>query len=94
MSFGRNPHVAKAEAAELKARGADDQTARTMAWREAARQWDRAAERENHDKRRSEYQARAETARANADAQDAGTAPEPESAPTHEPRNERSRLLN
>ena len=92
MSFGRNPHVAKAEAAELKARGANDETARTMAWREAARQWDRAAERENHDKRRSEYQGRAESARANAEVKDAGN--EPESAPAHEQPRERSRLLN
>lgn len=67
MSFGRNPHVAKAQAAEQKARDARDDAARTLAWREAARQWDRAAERENVDKRRQEYEQNAEQARARAD---------------------------
>ena len=67
MSFGRNPHVAKAEAAELKAHGASDVPAREQAWRDAARQWDRAAERETDDKRRKEYAAKAERARATAD---------------------------
>ena len=67
MSFGRNPHVAKAEAAELKAQTAKDDVAREAAWRDAARQWDRAAERESDDKRRREYAAKAETARATAD---------------------------
>ena len=46
MSFGRNPHVAKAEAAELKATSAKDATAREHAWREAGRLWERAADRE------------------------------------------------
>ena len=68
MSFGRNPHVAKAEAAELKAREANDAIASEQAWREAARQWDRAASREKNDKRRVEYTEKAEAARANADA--------------------------
>jgi hypothetical protein len=67
MSFGKNPHVAKAEAAELKAETAKDELAREAAWRDAARQWDRAAERETDDKRRQEYAAKAETARTTAD---------------------------
>jgi hypothetical protein len=67
MGFGRNPHVAKAEAEEQKAEAASDRSARELAWREAARQWDRATERETDDKRRQQYSVRAETARANAD---------------------------
>jgi hypothetical protein len=67
MSFGRNPHVAKAEAEELKARSAKDQRACELAWREGARQWDRAAERESDDKRRKEYEERAAAARASAE---------------------------
>ena len=68
MSFGRNPHVAKAEAEEQKARAANDPAACERAWREGARQGDRAAERETDDTRRNEYLERAERARANADA--------------------------
>jgi hypothetical protein len=68
MSFGRNPHVAKAEAAEQKALAARDDTARQLAWREAARRWDRAAERETDDKRKQQYSDRAESARTSADA--------------------------
>jgi hypothetical protein len=68
MSFGRNPHVAKAEAAEQKAREARDPAAYEQAWREAARQWDRAAAREKSDKRRAEYSEKADAARVNADA--------------------------
>jgi hypothetical protein len=67
MSFGRNPHVAKAEAEEQKARSARDSAACELAWREAARQWDRAIDRETDDKRRQQYTERAEAARANAD---------------------------
>jgi hypothetical protein len=67
MSFGRNPHVAKAEAEEEKARIASDSASYERAWREAARQWDRATERETDDKRRQQYTERAEAARANAD---------------------------
>lgn len=67
MSFGRNPHVAKAEAAEQKADSARDETARTAAWREAAHQWDRAASRETDDKRRQSYTEKAEAARTRAD---------------------------
>ncbi|MCU0685577.1 MAG: hypothetical protein MUF34_25600 [Polyangiaceae bacterium] len=67
MSFGRNPHVAKAEAAEQKAQCAKDVSACEQAWREAARMWERAAERETHDGRRQQYAEKAEAARANAD---------------------------
>jgi len=67
MSFGKNPHVAKASAAEQKAQLAADEGARSLAWREAARHWERAAEREQVDKRRAEYTRNAEAARAQAD---------------------------
>jgi hypothetical protein len=72
MSFGRNPHVAKAEAEEQKAFSAKDPKALELAWREAARQWDRAADKETEGKKRTEYLARAEAARANADTKDDG----------------------
>jgi len=68
MSFGRNPHVAKAEAAEQKAGAATDDHSRERAWREAAHLWGRAVERETDAKRCAQYTARAEAARANADA--------------------------
>lgn len=64
MSFGRNPHVARAEAAELKAHEASDALARKQGWLEAARQWDRAAEREKDPKRKQVHLTRAESARA------------------------------
>jgi hypothetical protein len=67
MTFGRNPHVAKAEAAELKAASAKDPTACEHAWREAGRLWERAADRETDPKRRLRYTANAERARASAD---------------------------
>lgn len=70
MSFGRNPHVAKAQAAEQKALAARDESARVLAWREAARLWERAAEREAQDKKRTEYEQLAEAARARADGAD------------------------
>lgn len=67
MSFGRNPHVAKAQAEELKAQSAKDEIAAEQAWREAARQWDRAANREDNAARKAEYEAKAEAARTRAD---------------------------
>lgn len=67
MSFGRNPMVAKAQLAEQKASEARDETARSGAWRDAARFWDRAAEREVDGKRRDEYERNATRARARAD---------------------------
>lgn len=76
MSFGRNPHVAKAEAAELKATSAKDSTACEQAWREAGRLWERAADRETDPKRRQQYAAKAERARATADDPDAVPPPD------------------
>jgi hypothetical protein len=67
MSFGRNPHVAKAEGAEQKAQSAKDTTASEQAWREAGRLWERAADRETDAKRRALYTTKAERARAHAD---------------------------
>jgi hypothetical protein len=68
MSFGRNPHVAKAEAAEQKADSAKDGIARQQALREAAHQWDRAADREKDTKRKQLYADKATALRADADA--------------------------
>lgn len=67
MSFGRNPHVAKAEAAEQKALNAKDGLARTQAWREAAHYWQRASDRETDAKRKQQYVDKADVARATAD---------------------------
>lgn len=67
MSFGRNPHVPKAQAAEQKAADAPDDAARARAQREAAHQWERAAEREAPGKRRSEYEQNAQRNRDLAD---------------------------
>jgi len=67
MSFGRNPHVAKAEAAELKAQSATDAGSYERAWRDAGRLWERAADRESDAKRRALYATNAERARATAD---------------------------
>lgn len=76
MSFGRNVHVAKAEAAEQKALSAKDATAYEHAWREAGRLWERAADRETDPKRRQQYAANAERARATADQPQVAADPE------------------
>jgi hypothetical protein len=68
MGFGRNPHVAKAEAAEERAQTAKDSSAYERAWREAGRLWERAAERETDAKRKTQYTENAERARTTADA--------------------------
>lgn len=73
MSFGKNPFVAKAQAAEQKAIDATDAMARTSAYREAAHQWDRAAAKEKPGKFRAEYEANADRNRALADGDDAPT---------------------
>ncbi len=73
MSFGKNPFVAKAQAAEQKAADATDAIARVSAYREAAHLWDRAAEREKPGKARKEYEDHAERNRALADGDDAPT---------------------
>ena len=88
MSFGRNPHVAKAEAEEQKALCAKDAAGTERAWREAARQWDRAAERETDAKRRQEYTGKAEAARVNADSPGDASAADDATASTP------SKLLN
>lgn len=59
MGFGRNPYVSKAQAAEQKAQEATDDSNRARLYREAAHEWDRAAEREKPGKLRSEYEAHA-----------------------------------
>jgi hypothetical protein len=73
MSFGKNPFVAKAQAAEQKAADATDTIARTSAYREAAHQWDRAAAKEKPGKFRAEYEESAARNRALADGEDAPT---------------------
>lgn len=90
MSFGRNPHVAKAEAEEQKARCAKDTSACKFAWREAARQWERAADREADDKRRQTYADRAEAARMSAEEPEAPSESPGSDAPPPKP----SSLLN
>jgi hypothetical protein len=76
MSFGRNPYVPKAQLAEQKAADASDDTARRRAHREAAHEWDRAAERERPGKQRAEYEQNSTRNRTLADA-DASDASEP-----------------
>jgi hypothetical protein len=78
MSFGKNPYLAKAQAAELKAREAPDSAAEARAYREAAHEWERAAGREPPGKRRTEYEASAARNRALADGE---RSEHPETAP-------------
>ncbi len=68
MGFGRNPHVAKARAAEAKAEEAKDVASEVRAYLEAAHLWDRAATKEKDGKRRAEYEANAAAARERSDA--------------------------
>ena len=72
MSFGRNPYVPKAQAAEQKAASAPDETSRVRALRDAVHQWERAAEREKPGKQRTEYEGNAQRNRALADGGGAG----------------------
>ena len=72
MGFGRNPHVAKAKAAEQKAVDARDAAARVRAHRDAAHQWERAAERERPGKQRDEYAREAERNRSLAEGEGEG----------------------
>jgi hypothetical protein len=86
MSFGRNPYVAKAQTAEQKALDATDHPTRVRAYRDAAREWERAATREKPGKRRDEYLASAERNRALADGEDGdahggGTGPSDDDEP-------------
>ncbi|MDB4973432.1 MAG: hypothetical protein JWN48_1773 [Myxococcaceae bacterium] len=73
MSFGKNPHLPKAQAAEQKAADALDVPARVLAYREAAHQWERAAAKENPGKKRSEYEQNAAKNRELADEAAAGS---------------------
>jgi len=91
MSFGKNPHLAKALAAEQKAQDAVDEPARVLAYREAAHQWDRAASRENPGKKRTEYESNAERNRALADSDEA---PEHDDQDTTAELPKAGRLLN
>jgi hypothetical protein len=79
MSFGKNPYLPKAQAAELKASEAPDPTAQARAYREAAHEWERAAGREPPGKRRTEYEQNAlrnrQLADGEASADDEGEAP-------------------
>jgi hypothetical protein len=68
MGFGRNPHVAKAEAAQAKAEAATDVGSQVRAYLEAAHLWDRAAAKEKDGKRRAEYEANAVAARERSEA--------------------------
>ncbi|MBX3252440.1 MAG: hypothetical protein KF901_35025 [Myxococcales bacterium] len=82
MSFGRNPHVSKAEAAEQKALDARDDDSRKRAYLEAAHLWERAAEREKPGKKRDEYLQNAERNRAlEAGAEEAEDTPAPNVIP-------------
>jgi hypothetical protein len=67
MSFGRNPHVARALAAQQRAEEASDEPTRERAHREAAHEWDRAAAREKPGKQRDSYGENAARSRALAD---------------------------
>jgi hypothetical protein len=93
MSFGKNPYVAKAQAAELKAAEAMDEASRTRAYRDAAHQWDRAAEREKPGKQRSEYEANAARNRELADGGEAADGPDAGPAAASAP-NGGGRFLN
>ncbi len=77
MAFGRNPYVARAQLAEQKASAATDDASRVRALRDAAHQWDRAAEREQPGKRRIEYEENATRQRELADAESTPAKAEP-----------------
>lgn len=92
MSFGRNPFVPKAEAAEQKAADALDDASRLRAYRDAAHLWDRAAEREKPGKKRDEYRQNAERLRGLADGGGEGEDLTPDEIPTVVARPNRSKL--
>jgi hypothetical protein len=86
MGFGRNPHVAKAEAAEAKAQEATDVASEARAYLEAAHLWDRAAAKElaagrhragGAAERRAQYEANAAAAREHSSAATQKSAPSP-----------------
>ncbi len=82
MTFGRNPHLLKAQAAEQRALDAPDAPARVLAYRDAAHQWERAAAREASGKRRAEYEQHAARNRELADEADGGAPDRAAVAPT------------
>jgi hypothetical protein len=82
MSFGRNPYLPKAQAAEQKAVDASDAPTRARAYRDAAHQWDRAAEREPPGKKRTEYE---QNAARNRELADSDSAPDAEAADSSQP---------
>jgi hypothetical protein len=67
VGFGRNPYIVKAQAAEQKAVDATDDASRVRAYRDAAHEWERAADRERPGKQRDELQKNAANNRALAD---------------------------
>jgi hypothetical protein len=67
MALGRNPYIPKAQEAEEKAQSAEDPHTRARAWRDAARLWERAADKERSEKRARAFRERAEQARREAD---------------------------
>jgi hypothetical protein len=89
MGFGRNPHVAKAEAAQAKAQEAKDVASEVRAYLEAAHLWDRAAAKEleagrhgaggvgGANKRHAEYEANAAAARERSNVATQKPAPSP-----------------
>jgi hypothetical protein len=77
MGFGRNPHVAKAEAAQAKAPNAKDVASEARAYLEAAHLWDRAAAREKEGQWRTAYEAKAAAARERSSAATLKPAPSP-----------------
>jgi hypothetical protein len=93
MSFGKNPYLAKAQAAELKAADAPDPVAEARAYREAAHEWERAAGREPPGKRRTEYEENAARNRALADGEGAADDGE-HAAPASVPKAAAKRELN
>ena len=92
MSFGKNPYVPKAQAAEQRAADAPDEASRQRALRDAAHQWDRAAEREKPGKQRTEYEGAAERNRALADGGDGAGSESGDDAPPPAPVD--AKLLN
>ena len=85
MGFGKNPYVAKAQTAEQKAADALDESARVRAHRDAAHEWDRAAEREKPGKQRTEYEDNAARNRALADGEPASEGESDDDAPAPPP---------
>lgn len=68
MSFGRNPHVVKAQEVELKAESAGDSASEVRLWLEAAHLWERAVTKEQPGKRRVQYEEAARVARERSEA--------------------------